>query len=100
MYVVAVVRTYDYYTQIVSELRTKKLDIESRRHQLPSNFLHFAGPVAQGGSHRNFQTGEKQVFEARSGGKEDLGSRNEDPLSCDPKGKCPHVGWKTDFSSQ
>ena len=38
-------------------------------------------------------------FEAWSGGKEDNGPRNENALSCDPGGKCPNAGWKTDISS-
>ena len=56
--------------------------------------------MAQGGSHRNFETGEEQMFEAGAGGKEDLGPRIQDALSCDPKGKCPHVDRKTDFPIQ
>ena len=74
--------------------------VESGGNQLLSDCLHFAGFVAQGGSYRNFETGEKQMFEARAGRKEDLGPRIQDALSCDPKGKCPHVGRKTDFSFQ
>ena len=40
MYVVVVVRTYDYYTQIVSELRTKKLDIGGTGDLMPEKFTN------------------------------------------------------------
>ena len=45
MYVVVVVRTYDYYTQIVSKLRTKKMDTGGTGDLMPEKLINLLRKV-------------------------------------------------------
>ena len=56
--------------------------------------------MAQSCSNRDFKTGEEQVFEARVGGKEDLGPGIQNVICCDSEGKLSDAHSQTNLSLQ